>query len=185
MTLVALGDHEAFRELAYRLRPRIKAFVKRLGCGVTESDDLAQESLVRLWVHRGSYRRGRTLLPYLLTIAKNAYLTRTAGRAPEPQPTEPSQLERMLLRAGWQTTGPEAAVLDRYREYRLARAVAALPAEERLTFVLRHSEGLKYREVAQVLGVPEGTVKSRMFRAVRLLRAALPDLDPNRHEEEI
>jgi len=75
--------------------------------------------------------------------------------------------------------------MGRYREYRLARAVAELPTGERLVFVLKHHEGMRYGDIAALLGIAEGTVKSRMFRAVRLLRKALPDLDPDGPQEEV
>ncbi|MBM3474011.1 MAG: RNA polymerase sigma factor [Armatimonadetes bacterium] len=189
MELVAEGDEMAFQELAVRARPGVKAFLSRLGCGVAEGDDLAQEALIRLWLHRGSYVAGKPLRPYLLTIAKNAYLSHCERRATRaetvPLSAEPSDLDRLLLRAGWQVEGPEAEVMGRYREYRLARAVADLPTGERLVFVLKHHEGMRYADIAAMLGIAEGTVKSRMFRAVRLLRKALPDLDPDGHQEEV
>jgi RNA polymerase sigma-70 factor (ECF subfamily) len=189
MELVAEGDGMAFHELAVRVRPGVRAFLARLGCGVAEGEDLAQEALIRLWLHRGSYTPGRPLRPYLLTIVKNAYLSHCERRSTRaevvPLSSEPSALDRLLLRAGWQVEGPEAEVMGRYREYRLARAVAELPAGERLVFVLKHHEGMRYGDIAVLLGIAEGTVKSRMFRAVRLLRKALPDLDPDGPTEEV
>jgi RNA polymerase sigma factor (sigma-70 family) len=188
MELVAEGDEMAFQELATRLRPSVRAFLSRLGCGVAEAEDLAQEALIRLWLRRASYAPGKRLRPYLLTIAKNAFLSHCERRGTRaesaPLPSEPSALDRLLLRAGWQVEGPEAAVIGRYREYRLSRAVADLPTGERLVFVLKHHEGMRYADIAAMLGIAEGTVKSRMFRAVRLLRRALPDLDPDGPQEE-
>jgi RNA polymerase sigma-70 factor (ECF subfamily) len=189
MELASEGDEMAFQELARRLRPGLRVFLGRLGCGLAEAEDVAQEALIRLWVHRRSYRAGRRLRPYLLEIAKNVFLSHVQRHGSRPAsvafPTEPSALDRLLLRAGWQVEGPEAEVMSRYREYRLSRAVGELPTGERLVFVLKHHEGLRYGEIAELLGIAEGTVKSRMFRAVRLLRQALPDLDPEGPEEEV
>ncbi len=189
MGLVAVGDEEAFQELAYRVRSSVRSFLSRLGCSMAEVDDLAQETLIRLWMHRASFSNGQPLRPYLLAIAKNAYVSycRRAGARREVPglPRESDQLDRLLLRAGRLAEGPESLVLGRYGEFRLSQAVARLPQTDRLVFVLRHHEGLKYREIAEMLGTAEGTVKSRMFRAVRALRRALPDLDPDGNEEEI
>ena len=189
MSLVIEGDDLAFQELVGRVRPAIRAFLSRLGCGIAEVDDVAQEALIRLWLHRHSYQSGKRVQPYLLAIAKNAFLSH-AERCRRPSgpvalPTEPSTLDRLLLRAGWQVEGPEAAVIGRYREYRLAQAMAELPVGERLVFVLKHHEGMRYGDIAAMLGIAEGTVKSRMFRAVRMLRQALPDLDPEGPQEEV
>ncbi len=188
MELVSEGDEMAFQELAERVRPNVRVFLCRLGCGMAEAEDLAQEALIRLWLHRRSYQAGKRLRPYLLTIAKNVFLSHVRRHSSQPPPVafpvEPSTLDRLLLRAGWQVEGPEAEIMGRYREYRLSRAVAGLPSGERLVFVLKHHEGLKYGEIAALLGIAEGTVKSRMFRAVRLLRRALPDLDPEGPQEE-
>jgi RNA polymerase sigma-70 factor (ECF subfamily) len=151
-------------------------------------DDLTQETLIRLWVHRRAYRPGRPVRPYLLGIAKNAYLTHCRQTVHETgaaeRPATPDGLDALLLRDGWQVEGPESVLLARYREHRLAQAVASLAPGERLVFVLKHHEDLRYHEIASMLGIAEGTVKSRMFRAVRALRRALPDLEPGGPKEE-
>jgi len=187
MELAATGDQQAYQVLAGRLRPRVKRFLRRLGCGLAEADDLAQETLIRLWVYRRSYHPERPLGPYLLGIAKNAYLAhceRTAREGAVAVTPADGELDRLLLRNGWQAEGPESAFFAHYREFRLAQAVSALPESERLVFVLKHHEGLPYDEIASLLGIAEGTVKSRMFRAVRALRRALPDLEPGGAQEE-
>ena len=185
----AIADEsDAFRELVERLRPVVRGFLWRLGCSLSEVDDLAQETLIRLWGHRQSYHRGRPVRPYVLSIAKNVYLAyceRTSREtAARVSLAAPSDLDRLLLRDGWQVEGPGEALLAKYREFRLAQAVASLPPGERLVFVLKHHEGLKYEEIAFLLDIAEGTVKSRMFRAVRALRRALPDLEPGGAKEE-
>jgi RNA polymerase sigma-70 factor (ECF subfamily) len=189
MTRAALGDEEAFQELTFRVRSSVMAFLLRLGCTTAEADDLVQETLVRLWVHRRGYTNGKPLRPYLLTIAKNVYVSyrRHIGLRAETErlPDKTDQLDRLLMRAGSGERGPEGTVIGRYWEHRLSQAVAALPETDRLVFVLRHYEGLKYREIGSILDIAEGTAKSRMFRAVRALRDALPDLDPNGDREEI
>ena len=112
--------------------------------------------------------------------AKNVFLSHVQRRGAQPPPvafpTEPSALDRLLLRAVWQVEGPEAQVMGRYREYRLSRAVADLPTGERLVFVLKHHEGMRYGDIAALLGIAEGTVKSRINQARKMLRERLEHL---------
>ncbi len=62
-----------------------------------------------------------------------------------------------------------------YRRWRIRRAIGSLPEGQQLVFVMAHFEGMKYAEIAEVLNVPVGTVKSRMFTAVRSLQALLEE----------
>jgi len=182
------GREEAFHELALRLRGRLVRFLRRLGCEEATAQDLAQEALLRLWLRRSSYQASRPVRPYVLAIAHNVWAdhqsTRRTGAVPLASLSRGA--ERLLRAHAVADATPEALLLEGYRRFRIERAVRALPEPERLVFVLAHYEQLAYREVAQVLGIAEGTVKSRMFRAVRALRAALPDLDPGApgHREE-
>jgi len=70
---------------------------------------------------------------------------------------------------------PEVHLMEDYRRFVIRRAIRALPAKQKLVFVMSHFEDMKYEEIAEVLGVPLGTVKSRMFAAVQSLRASLKE----------
>jgi RNA polymerase sigma factor (sigma-70 family) len=67
-------------------------------------------------------------------------------------------------------TEPHYQLFLRYRQWQIREAIARLPEPHRLVFVLGHLEGRRIAEMAEILGIPEGTVKSRMHTAVRLLR---------------
>jgi len=178
------GCEAAFHELALRLRPRLVRFVGRLGADAATAQDLAQDTLLRLWLRRGAYQRRRLVWPYVLAIARHAWADHYARHRETPcRPTLVAGRSALRPHPD-RVAGPEAALLEGYRRFRIERAVRALPEPERQVFVLAHYEQLAYREVAQVMGIAEGTVKSRMFRAVRALRAALPDLDPDSRKPE-
>lgn len=70
---------------------------------------------------------------------------------------------------------PERELLRGYERFRIRRAIADLPEAQRLVFVLSHFEDLPYAEIARLLGIPVGTVKSRMHHACRKLREALAE----------
>ena len=120
------------------------------------AEDVVQEAMLRaLRFHAGM--RGQAK-PWLLQIVRNvAYAALAARRAetplPDSQAAEPAD-----------PADPEAILGGRQDRQRLDRALAALPAELRECLVLRELEELSYREIAQVTGVPIGTVMSRLWR---------------------
>jgi len=169
------GDDDAFRTLTLRLRATVVRFLRHMGCEPAEAEDLAQETLLRLWGARERYERRARLKTYVLGIARNLWLShcgREARRAARETGRE-EQLDRLLLYGGVRAEGLEARLLADYRAFRVREAIAELPERQRVVFVLAHLEELPYAEIAVMLGIAEGTVKSRMSRAVRNLRQSL------------
>ena len=130
-----------------------------------DADDIVQEAMLRAWRAFDGVR-GVDMKPWLLTIVRNCW--RTAGadakrRAHTPLPGEEDAL--VSAEADPETTA--AAASDRRK---LNQAVALLPDEFREALILREVEDMSYREIAEVTGVPIGTVMSRLARARGLLR---------------
>jgi len=175
MTAAVGGDEEAFRLLALRLREVIGRFLRHLGCDRATVEDLTQETLLRLWTGKDRYQQRAKLRTFVLTIAKNLWLNH-CRRKPMVSYDAPaggrSELDKLLIQDGL-PPGPEAALIDKYRAYRVRQAILGLPERQRIVFVLAHLEGLRHAEIAQMLGIAEGTVKSRMHRAIRGLRELL------------
>lgn len=142
-----------------------------------EAEDVVQEAFLRAW--RAEARRGSgspgpdNPRAWLLAIVRNAAWTRlrvaarSAGRV-VPFEDAARELDRAALQGD-----PEQPLAERQRAAALRRAIAALPAGFREAVVLRDLEGLTYAEAAAVLGVPEGTVMSRLARGRKRLRAAM------------
>jgi RNA polymerase sigma-70 factor (ECF subfamily) len=123
-----------------------------------------------LWLARRRYEPAGRFSTYLFQIGKHYWLNQRKKRHPEVvDGVEVETLEVVSLTA----TQPEAILLQRYRDRRIRGAIAALPDHYRQVFELSHFEGLKYLEIANRLGIPIGTVKSRMAEAVRRLRMQL------------
>ena len=165
------GDEPAFAELVRRYQRA----VYRVGYGLTrnpaDADDLAQETFVRAYRARGRFRADEPLYPWLSRIAVNlAYsLFRRRRRRPET-PIEP------LVEAGHQWAGdddPERDTADRERHEQLQASLAELSKEHQTILVLRVVEGLSYDEIARTIGVPVGTVMSRLSRARAELKTRL------------
>jgi RNA polymerase sigma-70 factor (ECF subfamily) len=180
VTLAKRGDREARDELARQCRPKAYGFALHLLRNREDAMDVTQESLVRLFDRLDRFEEGRPLDPWLLTIVRNQtydFLRRRKVRAAE-------SLEDLLDQgATWSAReAPTALELVERGELRarLWQALATLSPEHREILVLRDYQDLSYREIAEVLGVPKGTVMSRLHRARSALRDVLTaggDLD--------
>lgn len=170
MLRVRDGDAAAFAELARRYRAPLRRFFSAVLPDRSLGDDCAQETLLRLWLTRDRYEPTGRFSTYLFQIAKHYGLNERRKRSLPLRGSDEPDLDGLDGRSG-----PETAVLLMERMQRLRRAVSDLPAIYRTVFEMSHFEGLKYAEIARVLGVAVGTVKSRMSEAVRRLRAALED----------
>jgi RNA polymerase sigma-70 factor (ECF subfamily) len=167
------GDDAALAEL-YRLgAPRLRGFLTRLGGDSTLADDLTQDTFLRIHRARGSFAAGAAALPWMIAIARNAFLDhsrRLVVRRKEHG--DPSATASAEPPAPPSTRGDEALAAREMLDV-VQATLAHLPALQRDAFVLIRFEGLSVAEAAQVLGTTEGAVKVRAFRAYEALRAAL------------
>jgi RNA polymerase sigma-70 factor (ECF subfamily) len=174
MLRVRGDDVAAFRELARRWRGPLTRFLAALIADPSRADDFVQETFLRLWLSRHRYEPTGRFSTYLFQIAKHYWLNQRARLARDRELAPLDGADGACL---VQETGPEATLMRRLREERIRRAVAALPVHYREVFTLCHVEGLRYAQISERLGIPLGTVKSRMAEAVRRLRQALWDGD--------
>jgi RNA polymerase sigma-70 factor (ECF subfamily) len=174
------GDAECFEELFRRHASRIQRYVVRR-LGPDAADDIVAETFLQAFRQRAGYDQDRAdALPWLYGIATNLI-----GRHRRAE----IRLYRALARTG--TDPVTASFTDRSDDRltagaagrRLAAALAGLPAAYRDTVLLVAWGGLSYEEAAAALGVPAGTVRSRVSRARAALRRQLADLDPTSREE--
>jgi RNA polymerase sigma-70 factor (ECF subfamily) len=171
----ASGDGGAFDELVRRHERSIVNLARAMTGGADDAEDLAQEAFVRAWKSLRQFRRESTFRTWLHGIALNVIRTHRGRLA---------RLRRVLFSAPADADAdPLAQVavedrVDRTLELRdgIDRALAQLPEELRAALVLRDVQGLEYREIADALGVPIGTVESRIFRARQRLRPLLEHL---------
>lgn len=150
--------------------PRLRRYARALTGNRALSDDLVQDTLERAWTRLHLWRPGSDMRAWLFTIMHNVFVNGVRARRLETTPLEdePSASEA----AGRGT--PEDGLLMRD----LQVALAQLPAEQREVLLLVALEGLRYEEIAEVLGVPIGTVMSRLSRARERLRTLLAGTGP-------
>jgi RNA polymerase sigma factor (sigma-70 family) len=169
-TRAADGDREAFGRLVEAYAPVARRMARALLGNAEDADDAVQDGLLAAWRAIGRYDPDRPFRPWLLRIVLNA--ARDLGRRRVVRRTEalaPDAVERV---PGAGPTPEQAAGRALLREA-LDRALAALPDRQRVAVTLFDGEGYAHAEIAALLGVPEGTVRSDLFHGRRALRTAL------------
>jgi RNA polymerase sigma factor (sigma-70 family) len=144
------------------LIPRLRRYARALVGDRATADDLVQDTLERAWAKLHLYRRGTDLRAWLFTVMHNVHVNRVrASRATDPLGDEMPELAQRAPQ------GDALLVRD------LDRGIARLPAEQRAVLLLVTLEEMSYEQVARTLGIPIGTVMSRLSRAREKLRAMM------------
>jgi RNA polymerase sigma-70 factor (ECF subfamily) len=162
------GDQTGFAGLAEQYRNLVLSLAYQTTLSAADTDDLAQEAFLRAFQHLGSYRGEASFKTWLVRIVMNVCsnyrrsLKREGGS---------ETLEIQMLPAP--DAGPEQQALGAELQKHVRRAVADLPAHYRSVVVLRDFHSLSYLKIAEVLGIPAGTVMSRLAKAREHLRAGL------------
>jgi RNA polymerase sigma-70 factor (ECF subfamily) len=180
MARVAEDDERAFTELVRRYQGRVTNLVARVLNDRECADDLAQEVFVRVFVHRRNYRRGSKLSTWVFTIAANLAKNEIRRRVRRRNWFSLDALQEVLKDSAAvladPTEGRERTLEREQLQQEIGRAIATVPEKYRLSLVLRDIEGLPYEEIAVVLGMPGGTVRSRINRARSMLKRKLQPL---------
>jgi len=148
------------------------SFALKLTRGRDEAEDLVSDTLLRAFQRWEQYRLGSNIRAWLFTILYHAFVSRKRRiDAREVQPLEDEEGREIYEAVG--DANPEGTFYDSFVDQEIVNAIQSLPEEYRAAVVMSDLHGLRYGEIAQVLGVPEGTIKSRLFRGRRLLQAQL------------
>ncbi len=168
------GDARAFALLVRRWEGPIQRLCARLTGDLHRAQDLAQEAFARAFARRETFRHEARFSTFLWRIAVN--LCRDEGRRAARRIATPADLAQAEASLAADEATPHEAAAAHERAELVRRALADLPEHYRAVVVLRHYEGLKFRQIGEVLDIPTGTVKSRMAEALSRLAAALGPL---------
>lgn len=179
MTTDAASRERAFHEEVLPHLDAVYRFALRLAGEADVAEDLVQETFLRAWRSFDQYERGSRARSWLFTICRNVFLRQRERTQRHSEIVEAeSPRTESVINPLWTETkdaDPEGRFFGRIVDDEVLGAIDALPEEFRTAVVLSDLEGLNYQEIGEVLDVPVGTVKSRLFRGRRRLQKVLYD----------
>jgi RNA polymerase sigma-70 factor, ECF subfamily len=164
------GDAAAFERLVLQHERYVYNMALRVVSNPEDAQDIAQQSFVRAWQSLPQFRGEARFSTWLYRIVTNLCYSRLPRIRRELSALD---TDENALGLPDERQGPESVVLAAGVRHAVQEAFAALPESYRLLVTLRHLQEMSYEEIAQVTGMPLGTVKTGIFRARRILRTAL------------
>jgi len=163
-------ERQSFEELALPLLDSLYQYARWLTRNPTEAEDLVQEAYLKGLRGFGGFIPGSNIRAWMFRILRNTFLTSRSGlRAVPPVSLDE---EPQLLDAIADGATPESHLLQRADAESLRRAIEELPVEFREVLLLSDVEEMSYKEIAETLSIPLGTVTSRLMRARQKIRKA-------------
>ena len=175
ITRVSEGDRRAFELLIERHGAAVLRLATALSDPAT-AEDAMQQTFMNVYQNAARFRGDASVRTWLLTITRNTAFRLHGKTRREELVEEP--LMQLGLDAGWGSDDPEAIAIAAERKGALRKALSLLSAEDREVLILRDLEGLRGAEAAEVLGIGERALKSRLHRARLRLAVALRGLVP-------
>ena len=175
-----MADQARFAEQAMEHMPSLYAAAMRMTRNKADAEDLVQETYLKAYRAFGGFQEGTNLRAWLYRILTNTFINiyRAKKRRPEESDLEDVEdlyLYRRLggLEGAQAGRSAEDEVLDSFTETEVKAALEALPEQFRLAVLLADVEGFQYKEIAEILDIPMGTVMSRLHRGRRALQKSL------------
>jgi RNA polymerase sigma-70 factor, ECF subfamily len=167
------GSSEEFADLALPLLQRLYNFARWLTRDENEAEDLVQETYLRALKGFASFQPGTNFPGWIFRILRNTFLTSHSGLKMAPHISIDQEGEEGLLPC---VTGtPESILIDMTTQHQIQAALERLPVIYREVILLCDVEEMKYRDIADLLNIPVGTVMSRVARARKALRGMLAE----------
>lgn len=167
------GDASAFEELLDSYKNQVFSLILRMVGNPQDAEDIAQETFIKAFRKLETYDPSYPFITWLFRIAHNSSVDFLRARKPQAISIDD---EDSPLEIEDKSDSVEAAVGQKLEREHIERLVASLPPLYREILLLQYQENLTGRELAEVLQIPEGTVKVRLFRAKALMRAKLAAL---------
>ncbi|HMC42522.1 MAG TPA: sigma-70 family RNA polymerase sigma factor [Acidimicrobiales bacterium] len=177
-----MADRERFVELAMEHMPSLYTAALRMTRNPSEAEDLVQETYLKAYRAFDSFQEGTNLKAWLYKIQTNTFINAYRARRRRPEQTELDDVEDLYLyrrlgglEAATAGRSAEEQVMDLFTDAEVKSALDSLPEQFRIAVLLADVEGFSYKEIADIMDVPIGTVMSRIHRGRRALQKALYD----------
>lgn len=164
---MARGERRAFEEFVDQYGARLRRLARSYARTEADADDLTQEILIEIARGIGGYLGASSLATWVYRVALNRCLKHRERRKPDTEPLD------LLTEAGPEENGPVRCAERGELKDRVEAALTSLSEDHRQVVLLHEMHGLTYAECAEALGIPVGTVKSRLSNAFRRLRLSL------------
>lgn len=184
---VQAGDKNAYRPLVVRYQARVHAMVLGMVRDAEEAKDIVQNAFIKAYQNLDSFRTESSFYTWIYRIAMNLAIDhcrkgkrRKTSSFDEAVASRDDDGELLLTH---HADSPHKALARKQLQARIFRAMDELTEEQREVVLLREVEGLSYKEIADSMGIPEGTVMSRLFYARKKLQALLAETAADREIE--
>jgi RNA polymerase sigma-70 factor, ECF subfamily len=175
-----MADRARFTDQTMDLMPSLYNAALRMTRNRADAEDLVQETYLRAYRGFNSFEDGTNLKAWLYRILTNTYINSYRAKKRRPEETELDEVEDLYLyhrigglEAAMAGRSAEDELLDRFSEAEVKEAVEALPENFRMAVLLADVEGFSYKEIAEILDIPIGTVMSRLHRGRKALQKRL------------
>ncbi|MGH9306842.1 MAG: sigma-70 family RNA polymerase sigma factor [Acidimicrobiales bacterium] len=182
-----MADQAVFTDQAMEYMPALYTAAVRMTRDPSDAEDLVQETYLKAYRAFGSFQEGTNIKAWLYKILTNTYINSYRAKSRRPEMSDIEDIEDLYLyrRLGASETAvmgqsAEDVALDRFTDTEVKQAIESLPEQFRLAVLLADVEGFSYKEIAEIAGVPVGTVMSRIHRGRKALQKALHDFGMQR-----
>jgi len=186
-----VADQARFAELAMEHMGSLYSAALRMTRNPADAEDLVQETYLKAYRGFAGFEEGTNLKAWLYRILTNTYINSYRAKQRRPDETDLEEVEDLFLynrlgglEAARASRSAEDEVMDLFTDEDVKRAVEALPEVFRMAVLLADVEGFSYKEIAEILDIPIGTVMSRLHRGRKALEKALYDVAVSRRVTE-
>lgn len=175
-----MADQATFADQAMEFMPSLYTAALRMTRNPADAEDLVQETYLKAYRAFHTFQEGTNLKAWLYRILTNTYINIYRAKKRRPELTEIDDVEDLYLyrrlgglEAAAAGRSAEEEVLDHFTDSEVKEALESLPEQFRMAVLLADVEGFAYKEIAEILDIPIGTVMSRLHRGRRALQKAL------------
>jgi RNA polymerase sigma-70 factor (ECF subfamily) len=175
-----MADRQQFTQDAMQYAPQLYSAALRMTRNRADAEDLVQDTYLRAWRGYAGYEEGTNLRAWLFRILTNPFINSYRAKQRRPQIDDVEDVEDLYLYKGLRSTdvaarSAEDTLFEMFTDDEVKAALEALPENFRIPVLLADVEGFAYREIAEMLDIPIGTVMSRLHRGRKAMQKRLWD----------